>query len=899
MIPILYDGTKTVDVILSDKTNGLGRMADAISCKVEENRNGSYTLELEYPVKGIHYSDIALGNILKCTGSQYSGIQMFRISKITVPMNGKITVYANHISYDLNKTSVLPCSATGIQNTLTIIKSKSVAPTPFEFSSDIDNSYSKFSNSIPQSIRSILGGVEGSVLDTFGGEYEFDNLTVKLHAHRGSDRGVRIVYGKNLTDLKQEINLENFYTAVMPYAIDQNQNTILGSLHTIVKSDEPRIMNLDLSNRFSGTQTEPTASQIDSYCDSYIKANNLNHPKINIEVSFIALSQTEEYKDLLPAEQVSLCDTVHVSFPKLGIIADAKVIKTTWNVLLDRYDSIELGDAKRSFGNTIIQQASDYTESKIVQTQSWMEKAINTATALITGGLGGYIVLKQNASGQPEELLILADSDDYTKATKIWRFNKNGLGYSKNGYNGPYELAMTADGAIVADFVSTGKLNASLIQTGVMNAKYIKAGLLADGDDKSTSKNYWDLDTGEFKLSALGNYSTTEQVDEKIQTATASKVTSVSVEYAQNQSSTTAPTSGWSTSAPTWKDGYYVWQRTATITAEGTTYSDPTCISGSKGETGDTGATGTGVSAIVAEYYLSTSNTTQTGGSWSTDQPAYVSGSYYWTRSHITWTDGTATYTDPVLAEGINSANEAVVELDNSLDVEGVFNRLTNNGTIKGIYLENNQLLINADYIKSGTISAINLTGSVITFSPNNHPIKVAAGTMSSSYFNSSGTWTTQTIPAIVFSPVTSGDVCGVSITTPTVISSEAGEISIKTSNESLLGLAFGNGKRTINNRTSKLGNTSSNEGLYIANDNGGSTYIALTDAASINISSASAMSIYSGAAMSIYSGAAMSIDSNGKLTINIKSLDVYINGTGYTGLHFVNDGNGHAVLGK
>jgi len=198
-------------------------------------------------------------------------------------------------------------------------------------------------------------------------------------------------------------------------------------------------------------------------------------------------------------------------------------------------------------------------------------------------------------------------------------------------------------------------------------------------------------------------------------------ITEVDVEYAENQSTTTAPTSGWSSTAPAWREGYYIWQRTKTTTASETTYSQPTCISGRDGVDGQTGPqgpqgpqgqTGIGVSAVVEQYYLSTSSTEPTGGSWSTDQPQWVSGKYIWTRSQVTWTDNTTTDTAPVLAQAINGANstanaasEAVTTLDNSLTQQNIFNRLTDNGAAQGIILYKGQLYINATYINAGLLS--------------------------------------------------------------------------------------------------------------------------------------------------------------------------------------------------
>lgn len=163
---------------------------------------------------------------------------------------------------------------------------------------------------------------------------------------------------------------------------------------------------------------------------------------------------------------------------------------------------------------------------------------------------------------------------------------------------------------------------------------------------------------------------TAQGISSEVSRATAAEaalIADVDVEYAKGTSSTVAPTSGWSTDTPVWEEGKYIWQRTKTVSGSGiAVYSTPTCIQGAAGQQG---VDGIGVSAIVEQYYLSTSSTTQTGGSWGTAQPVWESGKYIWTRSEITWSDSTQasphiTHTDPVLAKAINGANETAYEVD-------------------------------------------------------------------------------------------------------------------------------------------------------------------------------------------------------------------------------------------
>lgn len=233
-----------------------------------------------------------------------------------------------------------------------------------------------------------------------------------------------------------------------------------------------------------------------------------------------------------------------------------------------------------------------------------------------------------------------------------------------------------------------------------LNATYIKTGVITD----NIGNNYWNLSNGEFRLSP-----TTTVGNQEIATKN-NTISSVDVEYASGTSNTTPPETGWSTNSPEWQEGRYIWQRTVTTMQDGTqNISDPTCIQGAAGENE---ATGIGVSQIIEQYYLSTSSTTQTGGAWSTAQPAWEKGKYIWTRSEITWTDDSVTHTDPVLAKAINGANEAVDDLDTSLDQQEVFNRLTNNKQTQGIILQNGQLYINASYLNTGILQVSTASGT-------------------------------------------------------------------------------------------------------------------------------------------------------------------------------------------
>lgn len=461
MTPILYPSTET-----QFDSNGIGIMADAVSCKVTEELNGGYELVMQYPIDGIHYGEIQQRCILYCdanTGNK----QPFRVYRITKPHNGIVTIYAVHISYDLSGIPVKPFTAGSAAGAMAALETGAAVPSPFAFWTDKTNA-GNLTVATPLSSRFVLGGGDNPILGVYGGELEFDRYTIKLHSERGMDRGVSIRYGKNLTSLEQDENNSNVYTGVYPYYVDADGNlTQLDELIVPAPGtyDYEKILTLDLSGEFENT---PTKAQLKAAAESYIQHNNIGIPEIFLVLSFAQLDQTEEYRDKALLERVYLGDTVSIEFAALGVSAKAKCVKTIYNVLLDRHDAIELGGAKKSFPDTAFkqQQAINAVASQPVSTA--MQNAINAATALITGNKGGYVILHSSTGDkQPDEILIM-DKPDIASAVKVWRWNKSGLGYSSTGYNGPYGTAITQDGQIVADFITVGGMNAAHITAGVL-----------------------------------------------------------------------------------------------------------------------------------------------------------------------------------------------------------------------------------------------------------------------------------------------------------------------------------------------------------------------------------------------------------------------------------------------
>lgn len=461
MKPILFPKTSSVFT-----SNGLGAL-DPIRCVVTEERNGEYELECEVPVDSAHFSSIDNDMILVVIPSDGGTRQAFRIYRITEPINGIVTINARHISYDLSYNTAMPYSASSVTEAFVKLKAAAVETCPFTFWTDKSTSAVQNVN-VPRSIRACLGGQAGSILDVYGGEYQWDNYTVKLYNQRGSDTAVTLRYGKNITDISQEQNLENVITGIVPYWSSEDTVVTLPqkSVDSQYASEYPfkRTVPVDFSADF---ENPPSNAQLEARAISYINANRIGLPKVSIKVSFVALWQTDEYKDIAPLERVKLCDTVGVIFEKYGINTRAEVVRTEWDCLTERYLSIDLGEPRSSIASTLVKMNDD-AQQEVVEAKTDLQNAIDRATAAISGANGGYVKIKE-VDGKPTEILIMNAATE-AQATKIWRWNLGGLAYSNDG-GLTYSTAITQNGEIVADFITTGELNANRIKAGILSDK--------------------------------------------------------------------------------------------------------------------------------------------------------------------------------------------------------------------------------------------------------------------------------------------------------------------------------------------------------------------------------------------------------------------------------------------
>lgn len=369
---ILYEYTETAFT-----NNGLGCLNDATSCSVKETLNGEYELEMEYPVNGIHYSDIQLRRIILAKPNSYDQKQPFRIYSISKPIGGLVTVNAEHISYDMSGLPVrgaIEHYAWYVNDVFEHIRNNSVYPCQFTFSSDITEEKKEISLSKPRSVKAFLGTDEG-LLSLFGGEWEFDRYNAILHKERGQNRGVSIEYGKNLTDVTQDEACSEMYTAVYPYYYqeDDGLQRLDDDVVKILDTPYKNVYVLDLSSEFDEM---PTQDQLRAKTQEYIKENKLDEPKVSLKVSFIKNPEVIE-----ALQDVRLGDTVGVKFIKIGVDTTSRCINYDFNVLTEQYNSIELGEPTKTIVDTMMSTSSriDAANSAIDDTQDNLDDEIDRA----------------------------------------------------------------------------------------------------------------------------------------------------------------------------------------------------------------------------------------------------------------------------------------------------------------------------------------------------------------------------------------------------------------------------------------------------------------------------------------------------------------------------------------
>ena len=726
MIPRLYDENEK-----GFGHNGFGHLSQCEDATVIQQMNGMYELELVYPVTGLHFAEIKKRRQILCKPDPWTREQPFRIYRIGKPMSGRVTVYARHICYDMMGIPVAPFAAQGIDTALATLQEKAAIECPFAFSTDKQTDAVKtatMKTKVPFSMWELLGGQAGSLLDTFGGEYEFDHYDVKLLTRRGMDRGVSIRYGKNLTDINQEENIAGCYTGVYPYWYSNGDETEEGYVELpekIIRLEGEfgyeRILTKDFSSEW---QTKPTEEQLRKRAEKYIQDNDIGKPNVSWKVEFVALEQTEEYKGRQILERVCLGDTVTVKFLKLGIDATARAVETRYKPLLDRYESISLGKVRSNLADIVVNQQKQL-DSTLNKTA--MQIAVEQLTAAILGARGGSVRFLDTDGDGMQDTMYIADDPDPNLAKKVWRFNYNGWAASKNGYNGPFEFGATLEDGLLANFVTAAQLVAGTIKSqdggktffldlenGILNMQATKFSISGKTVDE-IAKDKADVAEENAKAasaSELKEYSETVTADIKnLQSQIDGNITTWFGSYVPSTSN--APASEWNTTEhknqhlgdlfyivdnTTYGGRVYRWAMSESVYSwqlvEDTEVTKALAAASKAQDTAD-GKRRVFVKQPIPPYDVGDLWAQGDGGDLMRCNVSRSSGSYVssdWGRA-----------TNYIDSSSANSIAQKKVDEQTQLDI---FNKLTNNGALQGLFIEDGQLYVNASYLKSGTIDA-------------------------------------------------------------------------------------------------------------------------------------------------------------------------------------------------
>ena len=358
MTPILYEPNATAFT-----NNGIGLLTDALTCYVSEELNGAFELEMAYPVHGIHFLSTVLDGIIKAAPEeQATTLEPFRIYHISEPINGVVTINARHSTYMLNFVPVMPIASAErtAAEALAAIKAAAAEACPVNFTTDI-TTRATFERKEPQGMRSVLGGIEGSFLDVYGGEFKWSWPNVQVLKARGEDRGFAIDYGKNLVGFLRDSTTDGIITGICPYV----RNTAEGGAETILTLPEKviesqyaslfpfrRTVCVDLSDKFTGNNGAVTEEQLRTEAQKYVNSNAVGVPRISTDISFVETKDGRDYA-IDYANTVHLGDTVTVNFPMYNLSIKEKVVKTVYNVLKDRYESVTIGKPMDSLASTI------------------------------------------------------------------------------------------------------------------------------------------------------------------------------------------------------------------------------------------------------------------------------------------------------------------------------------------------------------------------------------------------------------------------------------------------------------------------------------------------------------------------------------------------------------------
>ena len=360
MIPKLFPADATLF-----QGFGLGGLGVATKCRVIRQLNGSYELEMVYPIIGRRFRDLKPRNIILATPGPGEAAQPFRIYRTKFSLALNKTVYARHIAYDLMGCTMRPFAPGSLASALATVQyTAQQEGFPFTLDSNL-GSDAQCGITVPRSAWAMLGGMNGSLLDIYHGEWLFNGYHLSLMERIGTESGVMVRWGKNLQDLQQEDNIANTWTKVVPYWLSADGLSVVTLPEHGISTGEfdyTRELVWDASAEFDEA---PTVEQLRSRTRQYISSNRVGEPDVGLDVKWIPLNQTEEYKHRRFPSAVHLGDTVTAEYPSAAdprtgkptdfIRASARVVETVWLPLVERYEYVRIGAKRSNFVSVVAQ----------------------------------------------------------------------------------------------------------------------------------------------------------------------------------------------------------------------------------------------------------------------------------------------------------------------------------------------------------------------------------------------------------------------------------------------------------------------------------------------------------------------------------------------------------------
>ena len=606
------------------------------SASVHVILNGAWEAELTHPLdKEGRWKNIVEEAVVKMPS--FNGNQLFRIKAVEKQDSG-VTATMEPIFYDaMNDCFLEDIRPNGDNGQVALTKMLS-PNNKYSASSNITKTATAYYQYV-NFLEALNGDLDQAFIKRWGGEILFDNYTVIVNSHVGGDYGAELRYGKNIPKNGMSFDVDNrdIVTRIYPKAYEGRMMSNNGHVDSPLINNYPTVKaatmtfeNVKLSSDLQGDPEDTdivcdTQAELDQTLEEMCEAQfdaGLDKPKVTISVDMILLQNTEQYKDVKDLEEVSLGDTVRIYNRHLGIMSEARIIELEYDAIRKKVSSVVIGDYEYNYFNDV-SSATEIIKNVINPDGTLMAERVQG----ILNGVYTQLRLQSTAAQKVDGVAFKVEElDDESPLYGCMIWGTQGIQISTtrtaDGKDWDWTTAITAKG-IVANAIITG--------------------LLSD----KTGRNYWDLDTGEFRLSPTatvgGNAIATKN----------NTISSVDVEYASGTSNTTPPESGWSTNSPEWQDDRYIWQRTVTTMADGTqNISEPTCIQGAAGLGGES----TTIISNTVDYAISDSGTVPPND-WLENIPPLQPGKYLWTRTVTEYSDGESSIAYGVSYQGENGTN--------------------------------------------------------------------------------------------------------------------------------------------------------------------------------------------------------------------------------------------------